>query len=160
MRTPQEVGAIAKQRRLELGRTQVEVVAAARKAFDSDVISEPTYRALETGRTEASDLTLTAASRGLDWPPDALFRIRLGQDPPPDEAEQERVKAEATKRLSSQNPQRREPPGFDEILAGIERVIEGNNEVVNLVRELIEEVRRAQRSAGASGPGDQQGPPA
>lgn len=78
--TPAELGAIVRARRLELGRTQVDVIAAAREATGAS-ISEPTMRAVENGRTAPSDLTMASISRGLDWPADALRRIRDGEDP-------------------------------------------------------------------------------
>lgn len=81
-RTPAEVGEIVRARREYLGRTQVEVVQRARDEMGAGAISEPTYRAVERGRTEPSGLTMAAIARGLDWPTDALKRIRAGEDPP------------------------------------------------------------------------------
>jgi hypothetical protein len=82
--TPAQLGLIVKARRIALGRTQVEVVNAARDAFGTEVISEPTYRAVETGRTEATQLTLSAISRGLSWPADRLLTIKLGTELSPE----------------------------------------------------------------------------
>lgn len=73
-RSAKELGAIVRARRLALGLKQREVVDAAG-------VSEPTYRAIENGRTEAGDLTLAAVSRGLEWPSEALGRIKAGEDP-------------------------------------------------------------------------------
>lgn len=80
-RSPEELGALVRQRRLALGRKQVDVVRVMRAASGGRVVSEPTYRAVETGRTNASDLSLAAISVGLDWPPGALAAIRAGEDP-------------------------------------------------------------------------------
>ena len=77
-RTAEELGAIVRDRRLALGGTQVQVIEAARIAGGATV-SEPTMRSVEKGRTEANDLTLASISRGLDWPPDALRKIRDGE---------------------------------------------------------------------------------
>ena len=79
-RSPTELGEIVRDRRLAIGLTQIAVVEAANKAVPG-AISEPTYRALERGRTEASDRVLSAASRGLRWSHDALRRIRDGESP-------------------------------------------------------------------------------
>lgn len=84
MRTAAELGAIAKARRVSLGRTQVGVVQKAVETMGAEVISEPTYRSIENGRTEASDRTLAAASVGLDWPAPTLANIRAGDEPPSD----------------------------------------------------------------------------
>lgn len=58
----------------------MEVIEAARDAMGASAVSEPTYRALEKARTDASALTLSAVSRGLDWPAHALARIADGID--------------------------------------------------------------------------------
>jgi hypothetical protein len=80
-RSADELGQIMKARRGFLGRTQVQVVEVA-KAAGRD-ISEPSYRQLENGRgwEKASARILSAASVGLEWPPDALARVALGADP-------------------------------------------------------------------------------
>ncbi|MCC5953442.1 MAG: helix-turn-helix transcriptional regulator [Acidimicrobiia bacterium] len=82
MLSPKELGQIVKTRRTELGFTQRKVVDRVADQLGTEAISEPTYRAVETGRTNASALTLSAVSRALDWPPDALERIRDGAPPP------------------------------------------------------------------------------
>jgi len=76
----EELGRVARERRIALGRTQVAVVAKACELMGADVVSEPTLRAVETGRTAATDRVLAAISRGLDWPPNALASIRDGAD--------------------------------------------------------------------------------
>lgn len=64
-----ELGQIVRDRRLDLGMSQVDVALRAG-------ISEPAYRALETGRTRSSDRTLSLVSRALDLPTHALRSIR------------------------------------------------------------------------------------
>lgn len=75
------MGAIVRIRRNSLGLRQIDVVRAANETLGVTVISEPTYRALEKGRTNATDRTLAGASVGLRWPSDALARIRQGEEP-------------------------------------------------------------------------------
>lgn len=78
--SPAELGAIARDRRVALGLKQVQVVQrAARLVGDASALSEPTLRAIERGRTNASDRSLAIVSRALDWPPDALRRLRDGE---------------------------------------------------------------------------------
>lgn len=79
--TQKELGEVIRRRRLALGRKQIDIVNASREVFEGSGVSEPTVRALETGRTNASSLTLAIVSRALDWPHDALERIRDGEDP-------------------------------------------------------------------------------
>lgn len=80
-RTPTELGRIVRDRRFALGMKQVEVVEAAERAFGVVVFTEPTYRAVETGRGKPSDRTLSGISQALGWSSDALARISAGADP-------------------------------------------------------------------------------
>src|SRR5689334_11897202 len=76
-----ELGQIVKARRSQLGLKQVDVINAVNERFGPKAISDPTYRALETGRTHASDRILAVVSQVLRWPADALRSIRDGADP-------------------------------------------------------------------------------
>lgn len=117
--TPEELGEVARKRRIQLGRTQIEVVEIAADAMGAKVFSEPTYRALETGRTAASDRTLAAVARGLDWPSEALIRARAGDwrliDVPVDEATRRRADGEPVKVSSSDDVDWPELEGFDDL---------------------------------------------
>jgi len=79
-KTPEALGDIARKRRLALGLRQTDVVQRAAETLPN-AISEPTLRAIENGRTVASERALAAASVGLGWPADALSRIRDGASP-------------------------------------------------------------------------------
>lgn len=70
---PKALGQIVRDRRLDLGLSQVEVAGRAG-------VSEPAYRSLETGRTRATDRTLSLVSKALEWPSTALRDIRDGKD--------------------------------------------------------------------------------
>lgn len=72
-RTPQEVGAIVRQRRVELGLRQEGL----------DGVSSMTVRQIEQGTASPSGrgITRVALMRALGWPPDALDRLAAGEDP-------------------------------------------------------------------------------
>lgn len=76
--TPDEwarVGAAVRTRREDLGMTQTELAGAAR-------VSDTTVRVLETARrTSYRAGNLRAIARALEWPDDAIDRIRAGLDP-------------------------------------------------------------------------------
>jgi transcriptional regulator with XRE-family HTH domain len=72
-----EVGEAVRARREHLGLSQVELAQAAH-------VSETTVRVLETHRrTSYRRGNLRAIARALDWPDDAIDRLRAGR--PPDE---------------------------------------------------------------------------
>lgn len=77
-----DVATIARQRRADLGRSQQGVVDKAVEALGPKALSEPSVRVFESaGRESYRPQTLTAISVGLDWPPDAVARLRSGADP-------------------------------------------------------------------------------
>ncbi len=80
-RTPRQLGEIIKTRRDALGRTQVKVLDVAKAAGHE--FSDPTYRAIEGGRSKSvpTGRVLAGISVGLDWPPDALAKIAAGANP-------------------------------------------------------------------------------
>lgn len=82
-RTPAELGDVVRQRRLELGLKQRDVIQRANE-YAPGSLSEPTLRAIENGRTNAQDRTLAATSRALRWPSDTLVRVRGGAPVPVD----------------------------------------------------------------------------
>lgn len=82
MRGWDEVAAIARQRRGELGRSQQGVVERAVEVLGPKALSEPSVRVFEkAGRDSYRPRTLAAISVGLDWPTDAIARLRDGIDP-------------------------------------------------------------------------------
>jgi transcriptional regulator with XRE-family HTH domain len=69
---PTQLGQAVRDRRKELGLKQADLAAMSS-------VSEPTVRAVETGRTNASDATLASLSRQLGWNPDHLAALRDGR---------------------------------------------------------------------------------
>lgn len=75
-----EVAALVRQRRSELGRSQQGVVDRAIEKLGPRTLSEPSVRVFEAaGREAYRPQTLTAISVGLDWPSDAIARLRRGE---------------------------------------------------------------------------------
>ena len=79
-----ELGQLIRQHRTSRGLTQIEVIDRAKAALGGNVMSEPTYRAVESGRTHASERTLVAVARGLDLPAQTFVDARAGRDPEPE----------------------------------------------------------------------------
>lgn len=85
MRSWEELAAIARQRRTQLGRTQQGVAERAIEQLGPKALSEPTVRVFEkAGRDSYRGQTLTAISLGLDWPRDALQRLQTSAVDPED----------------------------------------------------------------------------
>lgn len=85
MRSWEELAAIVRQRRAELGRTQQGVADRAIEVLGPKALSEPTVRVFEhAGRDAYRGQTLTAISVGLDWPRDALQRLQTSTVDPED----------------------------------------------------------------------------
>lgn len=71
-RTPEEVGDLVRQRRIEKGLTQEDVPG----------VSSATFHKIEAGKqTSFRASTLRSLGTALDWPIDALDRLTAGEDP-------------------------------------------------------------------------------
>ena len=76
-----EVGRLVRQRRDRLGLTQNEVVTRAADINGERSISTATINIIERGaRDDYRRQTLIALARALDWPDDAVDRLRAGDD--------------------------------------------------------------------------------
>lgn len=77
-----EVVTLAKERRATLLRSQQQVADTANARLGPKSLSEPTVRVFERGeQSNFRARTLAALATGLDWPPDAIMRLREGADP-------------------------------------------------------------------------------
>lgn len=102
-----EVVRLAKARRSKLVRSQQQVADTANARLGPKSLSEPTVRVFERGeQTSFRPSTLAAISVGLDWPPDALIRLRDGEDP------------------AALDPAEGEAPPWEELLEGQRRITE------------------------------------
>lgn len=77
-----EVAAVVRERRQQLGRSQQGVVERANEVLGPKSLSEPSVRVFEkAGRDGYRQQTLTAIAVGVDWPADAIERLRSGENP-------------------------------------------------------------------------------
>lgn len=106
-RTWEEVAALVRARRGQLGRSQQGVVDRAVEVLGARALSEPSVRVFESaGRSNYRPQTLAAIAVGLDWPTDAITRLCEGADP----AELETAAGD--------------PPPWEELLDGQRRITE------------------------------------
>lgn len=74
--------AVKRRREWHLGATQQEIADRANDLAGKQVLSVPTLQILENARQEKyRPATLLWLARALDWPDDAIERIRSGERP-------------------------------------------------------------------------------
>ena len=74
--------AVKRRREAELLLTQTELAEKANSMAGKQVLSLPTIQIIENARRDGyRPATLVWLARALDWPDDAIDRIRGGEDP-------------------------------------------------------------------------------
>lgn len=117
--------------------TQVAVVQQAIDVLGPGVLSEPTLRAIETGRASPTERILGAVSQGLRWPPDALVRIRDGADP-------DEITAEAQ---AAEDDDPTDPGGAPGEVAELREVVEAQGAELAELKQLLIDQNELLRAA-------------